>query len=81
MFASTRRLVAASAAMLIAIGAAACTGEAPTEPTLAPSAPHYDGGATFGSGNFVGTSSAENTMAADSGSAARAGGATFGSGN
>ena len=66
--------------VFFAVGATACSGDAPTGATVAPSAPQYDGGATFGSGNFVGKTAPENT-AADSGSAARGGGATFGSGN
>ncbi|HST58406.1 MAG TPA: hypothetical protein VLK84_06960 [Longimicrobium sp.] len=77
----TYRRLTFAALVLFAVGATACSGDAPTGATVAPSAPQYDGGATFGSGNFVGTSTPENTTAADSGSAARGGGATFGSGN
>lgn len=82
MTTSTYRRITVAALVLVAAGASACSGDAPTGATVAPAGPQYDGGATFGSGNFVGgTSTSENTTAADSGSAAIAGGATFGSGN
>jgi hypothetical protein len=78
---STYHRITFAALVFIGVGTAGCSGDAPTGATVPPSAPQYDGGATFGSGNFVGTTSPENTTAADSGSAARGGGATFGSGN
>lgn len=72
----THRTVLALGAILVAT---ACSGESPSA-TVAPSAPRFDGGITFGSGNFVDTTNNQNTTAADSGSTAR-GGITFGSGN
>lgn len=77
---SSSRRITAVALVLMAAGAAACSGDSPTRATLTPSTPHFDGGATFGSGNFVDTTTSQNTTAVDTGSAAR-GGATFGSGN
>lgn len=81
MFAPTRRaLAAATLVTLAAASITACAGEVPTESARTP--PAFNGGATFGSGNYSGgTPDPENTTAADTGSAARGGGATFGSGN
>lgn len=61
--------------------AAGCTDQTVTGTTAAPPTASFDGGATFGSGNYVSVDGLQNTTAADSVSAARGGGATFGSGN
>jgi len=80
-----RRTLAATVIALSTAASVGCKGGNPTEATITPMGASYDGGATFGSGSRDGettttTTVAENTAAADTGSAAR-GGATFGSGN
>lgn len=76
----SRSRFAACAVVLMLVGSAC--GESPTA-TVAPSEALMTGGITFGSGNRAGadTTGAQNTTAADTGSAARQGGITFGSGN
>ncbi|HEU4558700.1 MAG TPA: hypothetical protein VFS20_12660 [Longimicrobium sp.] len=74
-----RRTVTALGTIVVA-ATAACSSGSPTDATVVPSDARFDGGITFGSGNFVGTTPTQSTAAADSGSAA-SGGITFGSGN
>lgn len=74
-----RLTAAAAAALLLALGSAACSADSPTASATAPAGSRFDGGITFGSGNFVGT----NNGAADSiaSTTSQRGGSTFGSGN
>jgi len=78
------RLAAAASVLLLASAIAACSGASPTASATVPAGPHFDGGSTFGSGNFApdNADSGNSTVAADSGVAVtQRGGITFGSGN
>lgn len=71
------RQIVVTLVVILAAAGTACS--SPTAPATPPDA-RFDGGITFGSGNFAGTTDAPSTTAADSGSTAR-GGIGFGSGN
>jgi hypothetical protein len=78
------RPLLAALSLLLTVGITACSSESPTDVKAAPAGPHFEGGSTFGSGNFVSTDAPTtyDRVAADSGSAATTrAGVGFGSGN